>query len=546
MKKPKQIDVTPQELEALLKRVESGALQKGDYELIKGMAETIAYLSQAVDDKSISAKKLLQMLFGGSTEKTETIIKKLKSLSSGKNAPSPDDTSSEEEQDPAKKKQKGHGRNGSSAYTGGNRIPIPHENLKTGAACPECNKGKVYKVSKPSVVIRVKGQAPLKAEVYEREKFRCNLCGATFTAAMPENIGDEKYDEGSGSMIALLKYGSGLPFNRLEALQACLGVPLPSSTQWDIVEGVANRIYPAFDELKRQAAQGEIVHNDDTVMKVLSLMKENEQKRKAEGKSKKKGKAARTGIFTSGMVSILEGLKMAIFFTGRQHAGENLKDLLKKRKSEIHPPIQMCDALSRNVPEDFKTILANCLAHGRRQFVDVAESFPEECIYVLEILERVYRNDAMAKEKKMPADERLSFHQEKSAPLMTDLHNWFSQQFKEKIVEPNSGLGKAIKYMLKHWKKLTLFLTTPGVPLDNNICERALKKTILHRKNSLFYKTEHGAYIGDLFMSLIHTCNLCKANPFDYLTQLQEHSGKLRKSPAEWMPWNYREKIEAQ
>jgi hypothetical protein len=316
-------------------------------------------------------------------------------------------------------------------------------------------------------------------------------------------------------------------------------VPLPSSTQWDIVEGVANRIYPVFDELKHQAAQGEIVHNDDTVMKVLSLLKENKEKKKAKGKSNKKGKADRTGIFTSGVVSILEDRKVAVFFTGRKHAGENLADLLRKRNPESRPPIQMCDALSRNTPDAFKTIVANCLAHGRRQFVDVAENFPEECLHVLQTLEAVYKNDAMAKEQKMSADQRLKFHQAQSEPLMKKLRHWFVQQFEEKKVEPNSGLGKAFKYMMKHWKKLTLFLTIPGAPLDNNICERALKKTIQHRKNSLFYKTEHGAYIGDLFMSLIHTCNLCGANPFDYLIQLQKHSNELRQRPGEWMPWNY-------
>jgi transposase len=519
MDKPKQIEITPEELESLLKRAE-GVLDPGDYELIKGMAETIAYLSRAVEDKSISAKRLLEMLFSKSTEKTKKILQKLKKASSEEEASAADPDST--------KKRFGHGRNGASAYTGGNRIEVPHKDLKTGDPCPKCKKGKVYQVKKPSMVIRVKGQAPLTAEVYELEKFRCNLCGASFTAPLPEEVGEEKYDEGAGSMIALLKYGSGLPFNRLQALQACLGVPLPSSTQWDIVEGVANRIYAAFDELKSQAAQGEIVHNDDTVMKVLTLMKENEEKKKAKGQSKKKGRAGRTGIFTSGVVSILEGRKMAVFFKGRKHSGENLADLMTKRNSKSRPPIQMCDALSRNTPDAFKTIVANCLAHGRRQFVDVAEDFPEECIHVLQTLEAVYKNDAMAKEKKMSADERLKFHQAQSEPLMKKLHEWFTRQFEEKKVESNSGLGKAFKYMLKHWKKLTLFLTTPGAPLDNNICERALKKTIQHRKNSLFYKTEHGAYIGDLFMSLIHTCSLCGANPFDYLIQLQKHSDELR------------------
>ena len=133
----------------------------------------------------------------------------------------------------------------------------------------------------------------------------------------------------------------------------------------------------------------------------------------------------------------------------------------------------------------------------------------------------------------------MLFHQERSEPLMKRLRAWLDAQLTEKKVEPNSGLGKAIQYMLRHWEPLTLFLREPGAPLDNNLCERALKKAILHRKNSLFYKTMNGAEVGDLYMSLIHTCELCGANPFDYLTELQRHAAELALSPAEWMPWNY-------
>ena len=99
--------------------------------------------------------------------------------------------------------------------------------------------------------------------------------------------------------------------------------------------------------------------------------------------------------------------------------------------------------------------------------------------------------------------------------------------------------------MLKHWEKLTLFLRVPGAPLDNNICERALKKAILHRKNALFFKTANGAHVGDVFMSLIYTCELCGANPFDYLTELERHAGELAEDPQRWMPWNYRQTLDA-
>ena len=258
--------------------------------------------------------------------------------------------------------------------------------------------------------------------------------------------------------------------------------------------------------------------------------------------------AERTGVFTSGIVSTAQKQTIALFFTGRQHAGENLADVLKRRAAELAPPLQMCDALSRNLPklpEKLQVIVGHCLAHARRRFVEVTPNFPEPCRYVLEQLGKIYGNDAVAREQAMLPEERLRFHQRQSAPVMDQLHIWLTVQFAEKKVEPNSGLGMAMRYLLKHWERLTLFLRQPGAPLDNNICERALKKAILHRKNSLFYKTENGARVGDLFMSLIHTCELSGANPFDYLTQLQRHAGELARNPSQWMPWNYPATLES-
>jgi hypothetical protein len=171
----------------------------------------------------------------------------------------------------------------------------------------------------------------------------------------------------------------------------------------------------------------------------------------------------------------------------------------------------------------------------------VADHFPDECKYVLETLGKVYHYEAIAAKEAMTPEQRLHFHQGSSGPLMKNLHHWMEQQFAEKKVEPNSSLGKAINYMLNHWSELTLFLRVEKVPLDNNICERALKMAILHRKNSLFYKTQHGAYVGDLFMSLIHTCFLGNINPFEYLTALQRNSADLFAHPHRWLPWNYKE-----
>jgi transposase len=521
MKQPKRIDLNLDQADALLKRVETGSYQEGDYEIIKAMVETIHLLSQSVDQKATSIRRLLRMLFGDRSEKLKDVIKNKEQS----------DKASENRTDRSDKpKPKGHGRNGAADYSGAEQIKVPHRTLKIGDNCPGCLKGKLYEMKVPKLIVRVTGKAPLQAIVYQMQKLRCNLCGEIFTAKTPEGIGEKKYDAASGAMIALLKYGSGLPFNRIEQLQGSLEVPLPASTQWEIADAVANKAVPVYDELIRQAAQGEVLYNDDTGNKILSLIKEQNEK---------DDDSSRKGMFTSAILSTVGGQKIALFFTGRNHAGENLADVLAKRKSGLDPPIQMCDALSRNLPKELKTILANCLVHGRRNFVDLLASFPEQCQYVIELLGEVYKNDQVTKNQKLSAEKRLLYHQTHSQPLMDELEEWLHVQFEEKKVEPNSTLGKAISYMQNHWKPLTLFLRVPNAPLDNNLCEQVLKRAILHRKNSLFFKTQRGAYVGDLFMSLIHTCSFAKANPFDYLTALQQHASQVRQNPKNWMPWNY-------
>ena len=238
---------------------------------------------------------------------------------------------------------------------------------------------------------------------------------------------------------------------------------------------MADHVYPVYDELMRLGAQGNLFFNDDTTMKILSLL--NAQHPEAT--------SSRKAVFTSAILATYDGHRMALFFTGRKHAGENMADLLKNRTSGLDPPIQMCDALSRNVPQGFRIVLANCLTHARRNFIDAMAGFPDKCQHVLEALGAVYHHDQISKEQEMSPSARLSFHQDQSGPIMKGLKGWLQEQLEKKEVEPNSPMGKAIAYMLKHWEPLTLFLRVPGAPLDNNVCEQALKKALLHRKNSL-------------------------------------------------------------
>jgi hypothetical protein len=555
-KEPEIIEVTPQRFDELLERAASNTLRDEDLELMRSIFASYTGFFQIVGDKNTSIRRLRQLLFGARTEKTDAVVPR------GEDADGDDELSTNtvdttqlsdlsqedasvpgdsDEADTASKK--GHGRNGADAYRGAEQIEVPHASLEVGDACPECGEGKVYEVACPGVLVRVVGQAPLHAKVYHLQKLRCHLCGKVYTAEPPEDAGARKYDATAGSMIALLKYGSGMPFNRSAGLQRYLEIPLPASTQWDVIAAFAPSVRPAYEALISYAAQGDVLHNDDTVVKILECLGKRAKQPSADD-TENDDLANRTGLFTSGVVATHEGRRVALFFSGRKHAGENLADVLRQRAEELEAPIQMCDALSRNLPAELQTIVANCLSHGRRRFVDVVDRFPEEVRYVLEALKIVYRNDAEARRRKLSPEKRLQLHRTKSGQTMTRLHNWLQRQFDEKLVEPNSALGEAIRYMLKHWEKLTRFLQVPGAPLDNNICERALKKAILHRKNSLFYKTQRGAQIGDMYMSLIYTCELCDVSPFDYLTALHRNADRVGADPNNWLPWNYRAALE--
>jgi len=520
---PEIVSLSPGQLEELLVRVAT-LLPTETYQLIEKLLRTLQWLMGAIETKDTTIGRLGRMIFGAQTEKTKQLFPQPPSASS----PNPVASAA-----PPPKRQ-GHGRTAAADYTGAKRVEVPHPQLRSGDLCPDCQQGKLYRWKRPAQIVRITAQALFAATRFELEKLRCKCCGKIFTAPAPPEAGLEKYDPNVGPMLGYLRFGGGLPHYRLEKMQADLGVRLPASTQWELMAQTGQALEPVHEALLTLAAQGQLIHNDDTTMRVQSLAKENSPK--AEGPE-------RTGVFTTSLISDVQGHTIALFVTGHRHAGENLDQLLARRAAASPPPIQMCDALSRNPAKEFQTLLANCLSHGRRQFVDIAQNFPQECQHVLESLGEIYKHEAQAKDLGLSSEGRLRFHQEHSQKIMDELHDWMSQRLEQKLVEPNSGLGQAFGYMLKHWDPLTLFLRQAGAPLDNNICERALKMAILHRKNSLSYKTQNGARLGDLFMSLIQTCRLCAANPLDYLNAIQRHGQQVLEHPQRWLPWNYRQML---
>jgi len=524
------IDVTRgqlDELEALLAQAKTAPLSEDTYQKLLAVLHTLGYVAQLLQTQDTTLGRLRQLLFGPTTETTRQVLAR-----AGVDVAPPSPAAAP----PAPHTVLGHGRLGATAYTGARHVRVPHPTLQAGARCPACGQGTLSAHTAPGLLVRFVGQPPLGATVYELDKLHCPLCEAIFPAPPPADAGPAKYDATAVGMIAMLKYGSGVPFHRLAELQAALGIPLPESTQWDIVAEAAAALQPVQEELLRHAAQGAVLHNDDTRMLVLGRRAAVEDAEPGTG-------PVRTGSFTSGIVATTENQRIALFFTGPKHAGENLATVLARRAADVDPPIQMSDAEARNLPKPWAVIVAHCLAHARRRFVEVTASFPDECQHVLEALRTVYEHDAQARAQGLSPEDRLRWHQTHSGPGMAALQAWLRAQLDEQRVEPNSGLGQAIAYLVKHWEPLTLFLRVPAAPLDNNVAERALKKAILHRKNAFYYRTPNGAHVGDLYMTLIHTCELCGANPCEYLTELQRHAADVAVSPEAWLPWNYRETL---
>ena len=542
--------------EALIARVHLSDLPRADAETVEWVIRRYFYVVFALETGTLNTKQLRSLLFGNpSTPSPEASL-----------APSPVDgeaaracavleadaeadvTTNQaprgESQKPERAQPKGGhrpgtGRLGAAAYGGATRVECRHEELAVGQRCPVCGQGNLYALP-AGVEIRLDGQALLSAIRYELEKLRCSACGEIFTVRLPEEAGDEKYSARARAVLAVSRYYLGVPGYRLQGYQALLGLPVPDATQWDQIEVVGDCAYKVFEQIEREAAQGELIFQDDTAVRILSLMQENRalfDQAKAQGLSTPK---ERTGMHTTALAVKVGEHTAILYYSSRRHAGENLQALLDKREAGLAKPLAMSDALPSNaVADESMLIRCHCLAHGRRKFRDLEAVFPHECKVVLDVIGQVFDHDEQAREDGLSPEARLAYHQAQSQPLMDELNHWLAKQVGDRLVEPNSALGKAIGYMQKHWETLTRFLSIPGAPLENNLAERVLKLFIRQRNNSLFYKSEHSAYIASVLTSLIATCLYAGVNAVEYLVALQDHRHEVFLDPAAWLPWAY-------
>jgi len=519
---PEQVNLTAEECNNLRSRLENNQLNQKDIASLLSILNVFVSLRQLVEKRKLGLLKLIRQLFGFKTEKKD---QKQRPCTAGPKAPADSG-----------------GRAGRDDYPGADRQKIEHKTLKSGDQCPECLKGNLAE-AEDGVDYEWSGNAPLSLKVFLLARLICHSCKTTFTADSPvlktvddtESPDEEKTgrcdkNAKANATVGCLRFQYGVPHYRLAKIQKNSGMALPVSTQYRMLKQVYFAGVEIYRFLIYLAAQGSLVKADDTGIKILDWLAGNGPPGKVRDTPRKK--ATTTAIVSDSP----EGKKIVLYITGAREAGHNVREMLLKRNGDKEAPLYMTDGLAANNPgSDISVIQLHCLTHARRHFFDIKTSFPEKCGYVLDELAKVWKAESEA--KNMSPEERQAHHQKNSRPVMESLGRWLMDKIESGEIEQNNDLGQAANYMLKRWSELNEFHHIPGVPLCNSETERMIKFIVTHRKNSLFFKTEKGAEVGDVIQSLIATCEQCGTNPIEYLAWIQENKTRAISQPEKFLPW---------
>lgn len=517
---------------------------KHDMDEVNALIERVEYaVSHDLTVSSDDLKMLLDLVLGSNARlnRQKSTIDKLRKLAGLVNSAEPGNRSAN-----GRKRLGNRQRNNTSGFATGDTPEIEHTVEKhalqahqKGDQCPECDKGKLNK-TEPASSLRVTGQAPLKVTRHILEQLRCNTCGAYFTAELPEDIlkdgaRGQQYGYSARAIMAIHKNLTGVPYFRQQSLQQVLGMVVAASTIYDQCKVLADMLKPLVAYLLKLAADVSDYALDDTTNRIIDQTgKEIPDRRTKKPKH-------RTGVYTSAVVATLDsGQSLVLFKTNIGHAGEWLDEILQPRQATAPPPRLMSDALNRNQPSVIERyIWCKCNAHARREFYHCIDYVPQ-AEWVIEEYGKIWQHKTHCDEAGLDAETRQRYYHEHSLPVMESLRQkcvqWIEQSDE---IEPNSTFGKACSYFLNHFEDLTWFCHVPGAKLDNNGVEQILKLIIRGRKNSLFYKTQNGADVGDILTTLLATAVANNVNVFDYLVALQQNWFDVGRNPQRWLPWNY-------
>lgn len=526
-KQPAIIKMTPEEIADKLDRIAKSNVDKDIAEIFELLINGNAWMCDQIEKGLLTIAKLRKLFQIQGSEKAVNRNPRLKNTP-GQKIKGHGSVAGEA----ASVKSQGHGKNGADAYGGAAVVRILHPELRHGGICPaEACGGRLYEMSDPGIFVKVVGAPLATATRYELQKLRCSICEVIYTSPLPKEVGTEKYDANFVSMLMINKYFMSVPLYRQDRLQDYLGIPLPDSTQWDLMYRHKPMLEKLHHALWVDAANGIGISYDDTSVKILSEIKTK--------KAAVKGEKKQHNCFTTGIVSAHEDHRTYVFMSDNRTAGKCVIEMIKKyRAAGSDAPILMCDALTANIPQEIADdlyVLCYCLVHARRQFYELAEGYDDLADEVIRLIGNVYDNESWAKQ--LSAEDRLKYHQKNSEPIMKELKEFLTVQQSE--FEPNSVAGKAIDYILNRWTELTQFMRHANAPIDNNITEQALKLVIQTRKSSMFYKSLDSAAFASYVQSALYSAAQNDINPCVYMTALLENEAAVIKDPYAWLPWSY-------
>ena len=521
-KMPKVTKLSQEQMDDFLAEIMASNISEKSAEFAKMLIHGNAWMARQLELGLLSIAKLRKLFQIQGSEKA--------SSRKPKNDPSSQANSSATDAD-----KKGHGRNSADAYQGATIVEVDHPELSPGDTCPaEACDGRLYEMSEPGTLVSVTGAPLASATRYNLQKLRCAICEIIYTAPLPEGVSDKKYDANFIAMLMINKYFMSVPLYRQDRLQNHLGIPLPASTQWDLMaaqEPMLKALYKAFAQ---DAANGVALCYDDTSVKIMSEIKA--------AKTAKKGEKNQHTCFTTGIVSLHEDHRTYLYITDNRTAGKCVAEIMALRDASLDLPIMMCDALSANIPQNISEdlyVLCFCLVHARRQFYELPSGYDDVADRVIGLIGTIYDHEAHT--QGFTAEKRLAYHQEKSTPIMVELKLYLEEQKAE--FEPNSVAGNAIDYILNRWTELSQFLRHPHAPLDTNIVERALKLVIQVRKSAMFYKSLSSAAFASYVQSALYSAAQNEINPCEYMCALIENEQAVIQNPTAWLPWNYQQTL---
>lgn len=473
------------------------------------------------------------------------------SMSANPNNPNDGSVNNGQEAAPPKKnpipRPNHHGRRNSDNLKAVNFKDHGHPEIKAGDPCmaKRC-RGRVYpflRDGKPREVITFDFSPPFQATVHRMNDLRCNFCFRVYKAPFPEDLIQNGATKGrylypAQAALVILHFGMGMPFYRLDQFHSLVGERFPESTQFSILENVADFFKRFTEAMVKNAANGFLVQGDDVSSRIQDLTPELRERR-SNGQL-----VLRDGVHTSLLISTTaEGNLIPVLKTGLNHFGELLDEVLGKRSPGLPSPHLVCDGSKVNQAFVLEPIKGGCWEHLREYFIKAKKNFPIEGDFFVGLIKKIFEFDRDT--HSLSAEERLEYLKEFGLPLVEKIKNQVDELLINKTALPKSELGQALQYFDGQYRNLLMPFEYPGIPIHNNLSEWCTYLMVRYLVNSKQFKNKVGAAIGDTLIMVILFSYLSSANPYEFILYCLRHREEFKKNPEDFFPWKLREKVGA-